>query len=496
MKGFVLISLTIALESLKATSMKKRWQFLRKTIYASWLGRFYIPYVLVAQLLDSKIDTGEKISIKNYRRILALKLISLKIAHQFAPLHHEVNLQLTRHYFYWGKIRKAQVIYGQYLKTKKERALQLGLAPRSYCFLSEFFPLNIGGIGGLDYLIKRLVLDDYPNRVPTLLLDKRTKVSNACLLQYFSQYVNVIKEPAVVQSFKRIRDQVDTEDPTFIMLRGENEPYEILKEQHLTQKLWEDKTYEPLLKLGTSHQERGNSVLQNLGIPAGAWFATLHVRESGYKDASSKHDISRNADVTSYLLACQAIVERGGWVIRVGDASMKPLPAMQGMIDYAHSSLKTDWMDIFLFGACRFMLCSNSGPQKIVQCFGRPIIQANSPSCAQPECGHDLYIMKKYFYEATAQPIGFKELFSYPLGANGNANYLKYRGIIFENNSPEEIKELTLQMMELLDGVAQICPEVDALNSRLSNLSAKGRGYPIGGRAGSLWLLRNQATLL
>ena len=52
----------------------------------------------------------------------------------------------------------------------------------------------------------------------------------------------------------------------------------------------------------------------------------------------------------------------GGWVIRIGDSNLSPLPALANFFDYCRSEMRADWMDIFLLANCRFMLGTNSGP--------------------------------------------------------------------------------------------------------------------------------------
>ena len=54
-------------------------------------------------------------------------------------------------------------------------------------------------------------------------------------------------------------------------------------------------------------------------------------------------------------------MERGAWCLRMGDPSMRPMPRAPRVIDYAHSAIRSDWMDVFLCARCRFFIGNTSG---------------------------------------------------------------------------------------------------------------------------------------
>jgi hypothetical protein len=96
---------------------------------------------------------------------------------------------------------------------------------------------------------------------------------------------------------------------------------------------WEREKREPLLTLSAEHRERGQRLLRELGVPEGAWFVGLHVREG----SDRMRDV-RNSDIATYRPAIEEIAKRGGWVLRVGDPKMRPLPPWPNTIDYARSA--------------------------------------------------------------------------------------------------------------------------------------------------------------
>ena len=67
----------------------------------------------------------------------------------------------------------------------------------------------------------------------------------------------------------------------------------------------------------------------------------------------------------------------GGWVIRMGDPSMVALPSMPNVLDYCHSDLRADWMDVFIAAHCRFMIGTSSGPAYVPPLYGVPSVLTN-----------------------------------------------------------------------------------------------------------------------
>src|SRR5262245_10809115 len=97
------------------------------------------------------------------------------------------------------------------------------------------------------------------------------------------------------------------------------------------QRQWQGRP--PLLRLTDEDRRRGWECLLAFGVPTNAWFVCFHTREAGYATHDDDLHAYRNSDISNYLAAVRSIVDRGGWCIRMGDGSMKPLPPMERVID-------------------------------------------------------------------------------------------------------------------------------------------------------------------
>jgi putative glycosyltransferase (TIGR04372 family) len=116
--------------------------------------------------------------------------------------------------------------------------------------------------------------------------------------------------------------------------------------------------------------------LNKFNIKLNDWFVCLHVREGGFK---GDHDNPLNVDIENYFPAIQEITKMGGFVIRLGDRSMKKLPLMHNVIDYPFTDLKDPLMDIFLIKNCLFFICMGSGPFSIADfIFRKKILLVNT----------------------------------------------------------------------------------------------------------------------
>ena len=152
-------------------------------------------------------------------------------------------------------------------------------------------------------------------------------------------------------------------------------------------------------------QRRAESIRIRMGIPLTEWFACLHVREHPW-------DKARNAAIQPYLPAVLAIIAAGGWVVRLGDESMTPLPPMDRVIDYPHTPYKSDVMDLYLLSQCRFFLGTNSGPTDAAALFRRPMVLVNVSEWAMgfPLKRGDLALLRHVYSKSRGRFLSIREL--------------------------------------------------------------------------------------
>jgi len=303
----------------------------------------------------------------------------------------------------------------------------------------------------------------------TVLLTDPDKIANPCLLELWRQHYVVVRSPGIVRFLRPLTQYPDLERFLVDYAVAINDTATC----YPTYRRWGERG--PLLTLPEAMRQTGRAVLAKMGVPEGAWFACVHSREGGYAAYKEHWHSYRNSDIHDYVPAMKAIVAAGGWCIRVGDPTMRPLTTpIPGVVDYALSPLKSAEMDVFLAAECRFMLGNSSGLYVLLATFGKPCALANqAPLSAVYGLGiHDLAIpkwLKRDGVRLSLVPFMRSPIANYRF----TELYEKY-GLEVVNNTPEEILALTQEMLDRLEGRAVYTPDDEVRQERFRALFAKG----------------------
>lgn len=317
----------------------------------------------------------------------------------------------------------------------------------SYEWVTQF-----GHIGLLNSYRKMVELGELP-RGNHLLLAPDNKVSNTHYLSYWEPYFSIIRSEALVNELfpyqRFLGDQfmaLPTDGPAA-------KPWTLAAAR--AQVLWAEQGRAPLLKLTEQDKHEGRWKLATLGLPKGAWYVALHVREGGYyRDGSGTISEHRSAEIEDYFGAIEEVTSRGGWIIRMGDASMKPLPDMPNVIDYAHSDFKSEQMDIFLLATARFVIGTTSGLSTVGMTFGTPMLLVNCISNDwQIWTDSTDFVLKRVYDRTQDRYLSLGETYRDPLQSLLiNHGMLRRRGYVVHDNTPEEISAAVCYKLESLSG--------------------------------------------
>lgn len=332
-------------------------------------------------------------------------------------------------------------------------------------------PKRIGHIAtDPDWYLKEVIIRKHPLIKPILLISKK-ECPNLCLLQYWERYYSIVWNDILISALKPFFSF------PFLKINLYRSAIEWFVSGTYPDFLTQWGSRPPLLALSEDHRKQGEEALAELGVPPDAWFVCVHAREGGYSPGDEHVHEFRSCSIESYGLAMEAIVERGGWCIRVGDSSMRPLPPTSGVIDYVHLPQKSDWMDVYLLASCRFMLGNTSGPYNVSSVFGVPVVLANlAPmAMAYPSSPRDIGIPKLLKWKNSGDFVKFSEVLDSPAASFFTAEQFENCGVVHIDNSPDEIRDLTVEMMDRLDGIVTYTDEDERFQARFRELFSPGR---------------------
>ncbi|HAT51330.1 MAG: TIGR04372 family glycosyltransferase [Nitrospirae bacterium] len=143
----------------------------------------------------------------------------------------------------------------------------------------------------------------------------------------------------------------------------------------------------PSVSFSSQEEEYGASLLEKMGVPAGASFVCFFNRDPHYLDQTlgdahgpggwNYHNY-RDSNIDNYIPAMEEMVRRGYYVLRMGAVAKEPLKAVhERIVDYAFYH-RSDFMDLFLFAKCCFVVGTNSGPYSLATTLCKPVAMVNT----------------------------------------------------------------------------------------------------------------------
>jgi len=235
-------------------------------------------------------------------------------------------------------------------------------------------------------------------------------------------------------------------------------------------KIW--KEIKPQLSFTDSEHIKGQQLLTKIGLPNNAKYVCIMARDKAFVDSPDyvrklddpfSFNDYRDCDINTFLSAAEWLTKQGIWVVRMGIQVVGPMDTNNNkmIIDYASYYRRhltdPDFADLYIHGNCFFYLGCPAGPYYFSHIFNVPIAMINGAPLA--ECGrndHDLFIIKKYFNRKKHCFMTFKQMVE--RGAHWNRLWhdkqkeFEDEGIIYIDNTPEEILDITKEMYYRLNG--------------------------------------------
>lgn len=222
------------------------------------------------------------------------------------------------------------------------------------------------------------------------------------------------------------------------------------------------------LKLPDSYTEESLTRLKALGLKSTDWFVGLHIR-----NALLNSDVRRQS-IDNYLPAIKEITRKGGWVIRIGDNSMPPLPKLDRVIDLTQEFEALKYVHLFALAKSKFFIGTNSGPILTPGLFGVPTILTNliSPGINSLKMAKNSFSIPKKILLKNGKFASLREMLRSPHGfGTPTMNYYKEQGLAIEENTAQEILNGVVEMFERLSG--EHSDGVDEINLQINRIRAE-----------------------
>ena len=369
-----------------------------------------------------------------------------------------------------GRLGEATALFKRANDFDFQKAQALGVDKSRYRVLDEVWARHIGDTATLDYVIKQGILEGRGRDDTIFYVPPGGRIGNRFLVQQLAAHVRLVErpddlpfDPAAVGALHyhyQFPRQADGSTVFFWELASS------------TNQRWQKEGRSPLLELPADVATRGWALLQAAGVPRGAWFVALHVRDITWRGLNAGMQAIRNADTAAYLPAIAEITGRGGYVVRMGDPDAPPMPERANVIDYCRSDMRSDWMDIFLIARSRFMLGSASGPSFVPPLYGVPTVLTNWwPPGMRPWHAADIFIPKLLRRSADGRHLTLSETLREPFSYCHSPRYLAaHEGVYVEDNEPAVIRGAVAEMLSRLDGDLRRDADVADLRTRADRI--------------------------
>ena len=231
--------------------------------------------------------------------------------------------------------------------------------------------------------------------------------------------------------------------------------------------------YGKVINLGLSFEDKnkGKSFLRKLNIPKDKKWICIHNRDPLYlekfklnintnltKNEYFSYHSYRDFDVNKFSKAAALFNDEGYHVFRVGNMQREKMNYKNPCFtDYAFSSERSDFNDIFLLSNCSAYLGSDSGVADVPLIFGKPrylinfslslihvFHQDGDTASYKNNCS---FIFKHLFDIKNKRKLSLKDLFKYDLFKAGRSETFKKMGVDLIENTNEEIYDISKELL-------------------------------------------------
>jgi len=222
----------------------------------------------------------------------------------------------------------------------------------------------------------------------------------------------------------------------------------------------------------------GSSFLKNFGISNNDKYICLIVRDGEYlKEYEPQKNWDyhnyRDCDINNFKIVSNYLTNLGYYVFRMGAKVSKPMITNnKRVIDFATMGIRNEFLDIFLVAHCEFSITTHLGFDSLIEMFDKPLVCVSVAPIAHVRSVNKkhLTIFKHHLTIKNQKNLNLSEIFELGLAnALDSKNYTDKEINLIEN-SPEEIKEATIEMLKLMQNNFLRDPSKEFLELKFWNI--------------------------
>lgn len=249
-----------------------------------------------------------------------------------------------------------------------------------------------------------------------------------------------------------------------------------------------------VIKFSDNEIRRGEDFLKKNGIKGK--LVCIAPRNNEYKKMYMKsvspndYLVHRNGSIDSYIKAVNMIQSFNYSLIQMGKVNKLSFPKECGILNF--SKVYDEFLDLFLYSKCEFVIGDSSGLMNISNMFSKPTVQANwelvttaKEITGYLKEGKDIILPVKYWNEENGSYLTLSEQLSLEVKYKEKRfeEEILRLGYVGISNTPEEIELAAKEMLENIIGKKEYTEEeihLQNISKRLilGSASKYGMRYP------------------
>ena len=195
--------------------------------------------------------------------------------------------------------------------------------------------------------------------------------------------------------------------------------------------------------------EEGKKRLVEIGVKPDKPYVCLIVRDGGHYKSKGEIESAGyeflNFDINNFSGVADALIESGFQVIRMGSGSERPFTSKpDGVIDYALSRNRSEFLDVFIAATCEFAVSTQTGPDAVCMLFRRPVLYVDVTSYCQFFFGSKIATWSPVRLMKNGKILNLSEVADSEIAWFKDPNSFSINGISQQKSSSNELRELVL----------------------------------------------------